>query len=121
MLGKDKFYSSIKADTFEEHNAKTEVGKVLRSTEARRILEALNGHSAEFEQRDKEVRQIRERIDRITAAQRLHLDFMVSFGIDARDREAFREVLEETVEHGRLTPSEIRILAKSRSMTKEYQ
>lgn len=121
MLGKDKFYSSIKADTFEEHNAKTEVGKLLRSTEARRILEALNGHTAEFEQRDKEVRQIRERIDRISAAQRLHLDFMVSFGVEARDRQAFREVLEETVDNGQLTPSEIRTIAKSRAMVQEYQ
>ena len=121
MLGQDRFYSSVGASTFEQHAANTEVGKILRSAEARRILESLNSHLPEFEQRDNEIRQIEDRIARISAAQRLQLDFMVSFGIDARDREAFREVLEETVRDGRLTPAEIRIIAKSRSMVKEYQ
>lgn len=121
MLGKDKFYSSIGTRTFEKHGANTEVGKLLRSAEAQRILNSLDEHMAEFEQRDSEVRQIQDRISRISAAQRLHLDFMVSFGIDARDRDAFREVLQETVRDGRMTPPEIRIIAKSRSMVQEYQ
>lgn len=120
MLGQDKFYSSTSARTFEQHAATTETGKLLRATEAKRILEALSIHLAEFEQRDREVRQIEDRIARITAAQRLHLDFMVSFGVDARDREAFRRVLEETVRDGRLTPPEVRTIAKSRSMVQEY-
>lgn len=121
MLGRDKFYSSTTDGTFEQHGATTAFGKLLRTTEAKRILEGLNSHLAEFEQRDTEVRQIEDRIARITAAQRLHLDFMISFGVDARDREAFREVLEKTVNDGRLTPPEMRTIAKSRSMVHEYQ
>ena len=121
MLGQDKFYSAINEGTFEKHDATTAYGKLLRAKEARRILEGLNSHLAEFEQRDAEVRQIEDRIARISAAQRLHLDFMVSFGIEARDREAFREVLEETADDGWLTPPEIRTIAKSRAMVQEYQ
>lgn len=116
MLGKDRHHlSGISEEFLAKYGASDSLGQKAREAEAERLIKHANSYETEVLHREQMIAGIENSIQRMMAEHRLQMDYLVSFGVRAEHRDALRNVLQEVMQHKRLTPRQAVDLANSRA------
>jgi hypothetical protein len=91
------------------------MGRLLRSSNAKRLLQAMQHQEAIIAQRQQEVEAIEDRIQRINEQHRLEMQYLMAFGVIASHRQEFQRILEEVIVNGGMRLQAAADLAYARS------
>ena len=86
----------MKPEWLDEYNASTEMGRLLRQADAKRHLAKLDAAEAKIRQQENSDAAIANECKRISADCDTAINFLLTYGIDSKDREHFRQVLQKS-------------------------
>ena len=115
MLGTNEHINGgINPEFLERYGPETTPGNLARRAESDRLIRLLDESESEIQHRELQIDKITDKIDRMNAAHRLEMDYLVSFGVRAEHRDGLRSVLSQNSALGGLTPRQAVALANSR-------
>ena len=91
------------------------LGRELRRSNAKRLLDAMDRDEASIAQRLLEVAAIENRIQQVQENSRLELQYLMDFGVIASHRQEFHRILEEVIVNGGMRLQASADLAYARS------
>ena len=114
VLGKERF-TGTSDDQLNQYPIDHHLGKAIRQSDAIKLQQAMEKVEGEVKRREALAEQCSNRIDRITEIHRLNMDYLISFGIWAEDREQLTQILKEVEQHGGLSLEQATALANARA------
>ena len=115
MFGKEPVYTGMSEEFLDTYGANTELGRLVRSEDAKKFLEAMEAHEEMVRLREQQAEQCSDRIEQMLAQHRLSAEYIISFGIPVEDRQELKAVMEEVAENGGLSIRSAIGLASARS------
>ena len=100
-----------------KYGVETEFGRLLRKAEAQTRLNEMEAAEASIAAEEERSRGIEHRLQQIEAIHHVNMQYLLEFGVAADERNAFRAILQEVVEHGGLTIREASNLAFARTQS----
>ena len=91
------------------------MGRLLRSSNAKRLLQAMQQQEAIIAQRQQEIEGVKDRLQRINEQHRLDMQYLMNFGVIASHRQEFQRILEEVIGNGGMRLQAAADLAYARS------
>ena len=91
------------------------LGRELRRSNAKRLLQAMEQDEANIAQRLLEVAAIENRLQQVQENNRLEMQYLMDFGVVASHRDEFRRILEEVIVNGGMRLNAAADLAYARS------
>ncbi len=91
------------------------MGRLLRSSNAKRLLQAMQQQEEMIAQRQQEVEAVEDRLQRINEQHRLEMQYLMDFGVIASHRQEFQRILEEIIVNGGMRLQAAADLAYARS------
>ncbi|MBI1312135.1 hypothetical protein GC176_12660 [bacterium] len=104
-----------------EFSAATDLGQQLRQALAKRTLRDMAAAEADLTREQEQAAAIEERLSRMEAEHSLRMQYLIHFGVTPEERHEFQQLLEESAQHGGLSPREAATLAHARHSLKEPQ
>jgi hypothetical protein len=109
-------YDSSAPLLFAESPATSEIGIVLRKSDAKARLREMAEVEPTILRQEAINSEIADRIERLHAEHQLNMQYLMQFGVSAAERETFRAILEEVSRHGGLGLREAADLAHARTL-----
>lgn len=94
---------------------------MVRSADAKRLLEEMQKHEAMVCEREKMALECSDRIESMLAQHRLSAEYLISFGVPSEHRKQLGEVLGDVAQNGGLTLRTAIDLANARVVTIDSQ
>ena len=91
------------------------MGRLLRSSNAKRLLQAMQQQEAMIAHRQQGIEAVEDRLQRINEQHRLEMQYLMDFGVIASHRQEFQRILEEVIVNGGLRLQAAADLAYARS------
>ena len=91
------------------------MGRLLRSSNAKRLIQAMQRQEANISQRQQEIEGVEDRLQRINEQHRLDMQYLMNFGVVASHRQEFQRILEEVIVNGGMRLQAAADLAYARS------
>ena len=91
------------------------MGRSLRSSNAKRLLQAMQQSEADITQQQQKIEAAADRLQRINERHRLEMQYLMDFGVIASHRQEFKRILEEVISNGGMRLQAAADLAYARS------
>jgi hypothetical protein len=121
MLGKERIFTGMNDEFLNNHGANTELGRIIRSADAKRVLEEMQVYEESVQSRERAALECQNRIDAMLEQHRLSAEYLISFGVSVEHRNELRRVLDEVSRTGGLSLKSAIEFANARAAAGDLQ
>lgn len=103
------------------HGAGTELGRIVRSADANKMLREMAKHETEVRQREQLAKECKDHIEAMVAQHRLSAEYLIMFGVPVEHRNELHDLLQEVSSHGGLTLKSAIELTNAKSVDLQFE